>query len=711
MTLRSKHIIVASAIGAAASALAGCSQTEADAEATGSVRLLTRLNASVESVSVGSRSAADDVADHTKVWISGAAGLVRRYESLAEVPAAITLRADNYVAEVWAGDSVPASFTARYFTGSAPFTVTAGATTSVTVECPLAQVAASVEYAPEVDEVLTGYSLTVGHSGGSLTFQGRDDRRGYFMLAGADRTLHYELTGVKHDGTALSQKGEIRGVRRATDYHFRVERSSGTLDDGAAFFTVTVDTTTVDERTDVEVVLPPHIAGHDFDLAYPVQSEKGKFADVTLDIAAVGHLASLVLECPEAASILGGSGVDLLQGSNAATLAAKGISSSRAYNSRTDITSMCVTFTGSMINSLGDGEHTILITATDSGDRSTTAALTLTTIDAPVMAAEVPAASVWATKATLTGTVLQAAKATAPGFRYRAKGGEWKAVSARLSGSAFTAELSGLTPGTTYEVVATATDFISAVVRTFTTEEALTLPNGDFETWNTSQKAYLLAADDASRFWDTGNHGSATLNTNVTTPNSDLKHSGRYSARLASQFVGIMGIGKFAAGNAFVGQYLATDGTDGILGFGRPFTSRPTALKGYLRYEPAAVTYSTVNELPKGEQDRGCIYVAILADGAMESYGGSEFPFIIKTKSSEQRLFDRNDPRVIGFGELVLTRATDGSGLTAFTLPITYTDTTRKASHLVLVCTASYYGDYFTGGPSVMYIDDFSFSY
>ena len=71
-------------------------------------------------------------------------------------------------------------------------------------------------------------------------------------------------------------------------------------------------------------------------------------------------------------------------------------------------------------------------------------------------------------------------------------------------------------------------------------------------------------------FWDSGNHGSATLKENVTTPDGSVKHGGNYSAKLESKFVAFWGIGKFAAGNLFIGDYLKTDGTDGILGIGRP---------------------------------------------------------------------------------------------------------------------------------------------
>lgn len=61
---------------------------------------------------------------------------------------------------------------------------------------------------------------------------------------------------------------------------------------------------------------------------------------------------------------------------------------------------------------------------------------------------------------------------------------------------------------------------------------------------------------------------------------------------MRSQFVGVGIFGKFAAGNVFAGEYLETQGTDGILGWGREWTSRPVALKGYARYERGSQKYN-----------------------------------------------------------------------------------------------------------------------
>ena len=164
-------------------------------------------------------------------------------------------------------------------------------------------------------------------------------------------------------------------------------------------------------------------------------------------------------------------------------------------------------------------------------------------------------------------------------------------------------------------------------------------------------------------FWDSGNHGSATMNKNVTTPDETYKHSGKYSVKLQSQFVGIMGIGKFAAGNLFTGQFIGRDGTNGILDFGRTFTSRPSKLRGYIKYTPGTVDYSETDALTNGATDIGIVYIAL-------------------------------------------------GGLLEFEIPLDYRSLTRIPSYIVIVASASKYGDYFTGSTgSTMWLDDLELIY
>ena len=205
-------------------------------------------------------------------------------------------------------------------------------------------------------------------------------------------------------------------------------------------------------------------------------------------------------------------------------------------------------------------------------------------------------------------------------------------------------------------------------------------------------------------FWDSGNHGSASMSTNITTPDETYTHSGQYSAKLQSQFVGLGGIiGKFAAGNLFIGQYVGTDGTNGILDFGRTFTSRPAKLKGYIKYTPGTVNYSETDALPNGATDIGSIYIAL---------GDWDAPVRITTK--DKNLFNKDDEKIIAYGEWDITSTVQGTdgGLMEFEIPLDYRSLDRIPTYIVVVASASKYGDYFTGsGSSTMWIDDLELVY
>lgn len=291
------------------------------------------------------------------------------------------------------------------------------------------------------------------------------------------------------------------------------------------------------------------------------------------------------------------------------------------------------------------------------------------------------------------------------GFELKESGTDiWTRVNptfVQTDGGTFSARVTGLKSKTAYECRAYSGETYSNVV-SFTTEEEFSLPNAGFENWQKKDKIWLVYGTGESMFWDTGNHGSATMNKNVTNYIETDVHGGSKSIELKSQFVGLGGVvGKFAAGNLFAGQYLKTDGTDGILSFGRPFTSRPTALKGYYKYISVPINYTSLGNVPEGVPDEGIIYIAI---------GDWDKPVEIRTKASERKLFDINDPHIIAYGELV--QKTDITSWTEFTIPLVYRAIDRKPTYLVIVASASRYGDYFTGGDgSTLTLDDFSLIY
>ena len=73
-------------------------------------------------------------------------------------------------------------------------------------------------------------------------------------------------------------------------------------------------------------------------------------------------------------------------------------------------------------------------------------------------------------------------------------------------------------------------------------------------------------------------------------------------------------------------------------------------------------------------------------------------------------MFDKNDPHVIAYAEI--SSGESVPEYTPFTLELEYRDTSRIPSYIIVVASASKYGDYFTGGDgSVLFIDDFSLEY
>ncbi|MCD8079952.1 MAG: PCMD domain-containing protein [Bacteroides sp.] len=280
-----------------------------------------------------------------------------------------------------------------------------------------------------------------------------------------------------------------------------------------------------------------------------------------------------------------------------------------------------------------------------------------------------------------------------------------------INGTSFLAQLTGLSPVTTYEYQVAEGESAYAIY-TFTTEGAQ-LPNNSFERWSGSTPLLVHAADE-DRFWDTGNEGAATLGGNVTVYDETLFASGNRSIKMQSQFVGVGIFGKFAAGNVFAGKYLKTDGTDGILGFGREFSDRPVKMRGYIKYNSGIVDYASnteYHELIKGDPDQGSVYIAV-GDWAGENYNGETWPYIIKTKSSERQLFDADVEGTIAYGEKTLYESTPGEGMIPFEIELDYRTWDRKPTAIVIVASASKYGDYFTGSSeSCMWLDDLELVY
>ena len=296
----------------------------------------------------------------------------------------------------------------------------------------------------------------------------------------------------------------------------------------------------------------------------------------------------------------------------------------------------------------------------------------------------------------------------------------WIDAETKEENGVYTALITDLTPGTEYESrLVNGAGVVIQEAQSFSTvgedeEEQPTLYNGDFEFWSQSGETIYpdiqANAGNTTSFWNTSNPGTTqgigaiggALNptTSITSP---VQH-GTYAAQLKSAYKIIA----FAAASLYTGNFQGLSGMSANMEFGKPFTGRPTSLHGYYKYTPTVINH--VDRVPEGvtitsgeTMDQCAIFIA-LATKTFTFNNGDESSFIDYA----------NDNNIIAYGELPSGAATSGDGYTEFNIPLTYKKDCidKKPTHIIVVCSASKYGDYMTGGEgSTLLVDNFSLVY
>ena len=298
------------------------------------------------------------------------------------------------------------------------------------------------------------------------------------------------------------------------------------------------------------------------------------------------------------------------------------------------------------------------------------------------------------------------------GFEYRkADDTEWTAVPSsdiEMDGTDFSTVLTDLTPETKYVCRAKVGDIEGGEVE-FTTLGEVEIPNMGFENWSQEGKVICPWAEGEETFWDTGNKGSTTVseNDNITMGVNEPRpgSSGSTAAKLESKAI----VGVMAAGNLFIGKYKETQGMNGLLGFGRTFQTFPTKLTGYYKYTQATIDKTSKGyEHLQGQPDTGIIWVALVS-GNPDSYG----TYVeVKTDNvnNNGKYFDKDADNVLAYGEMNINETV--SEYKKFEIELEYRRTDVVPSGILIVCSASKLGDYFTGGVgSTLWVDDFALEY
>lgn len=287
------------------------------------------------------------------------------------------------------------------------------------------------------------------------------------------------------------------------------------------------------------------------------------------------------------------------------------------------------------------------------------------------------------------------------GFEYRITGSEaWTKLpesQVTHNGGAFTGCIMHLSPETSYEVRAYSDDNYGSIL-SFTTGKELQVPNSDFENWWLDKRVWCPWAEDGEPYWGTGNQGAATVGQSNTVPTDDTPTGTGRAAKLETKWIVV----KLAAGNIFTGTYIRTDGTNGVLSFGRPFTERPVRVQGMYKYTGAIIDRAS-NEFKNliGQPDTCSVWAALI---------DSDEPYEIRTNPNNRRLFDPDGHEVIAYGQLL--NAETITSYVPFDFELKYKSTSRVPKYLIICASASKYGDYFTGGAgATMYIDDIKLVY
>ena len=297
----------------------------------------------------------------------------------------------------------------------------------------------------------------------------------------------------------------------------------------------------------------------------------------------------------------------------------------------------------------------------------------------------------------------------------------WIDVKTTEKDGIYTAFISGLTADTEYEYRLVNVDGVEIQgAKSIKTAEAPTggeatqeqLQNAGFENWYKSGSVWYAATETdyngGNYMWDSSNPGSGNFGVNPTTQSTDVKYGGNSAAKLETQYAFI----KLAAASLYYGRFNGLVGINGAkIDFGQPFTSRPIAFKGWYQYKPVAIDYvggnQPANTVSKGDMDLCSIFI-ILSKGTYQVDNTKT-----ETLLTAQNIW--NNDQFIAYGELPVDQCVNTNGeWKEFNIPLQYKESQfgEQPTHLIIVCSSSKYGDYFTGGKgSTLYVDDFSLVY
>lgn len=369
-------------------------------EEPGGVRLHTVIS------NVTTRAISNDYAQQLRknrmVYISRTngenPGLVYKHRGLDDIENVIVLKPGNYAAEAWAGDSVAASLSSKFFRGYQLFEVSSGAVTHVSINCPIKNTLVVIEKVSllegKISELMEDdFTITVSNKHDNVVFNKENlQETGYFMLSDADynsETQHYELS-YKLEGTRKVGKKHFTisgiipdvksGYRYSIKFGFDENYKDPDLEPTGASSPITIEIDEKEASSEETSVYPsePTITWvtEGTQDALDFRSETEIPEELALMVCAVGegfNSINMTGSSPNAFSIafLTDDGM-----ANAKTIGIDFVASS--YTESTNTSTSFILFKKSFFQKLTAGNTSIIITAQDKSGKETKKEITIT---------------------------------------------------------------------------------------------------------------------------------------------------------------------------------------------------------------------------------------------------------------------------------------------------------------------------------------------
>ena len=601
--------------------------------------------------------------------------------------------------------------------------VTAGKTTSVSVECSLSCVKVTTEFTKPVKEKFESITARISDSSSSyLDYSMGETRAGYFQPG----YLLVDLTLTNKEGLEFKMSKLIENTEERDYYHLIFDLIDSGDNNSGVDFDISIETNpTNDEEHTVTVPLPDTGYGQEPPIIKFIDKEDKEIPNNVIS-KNEGSTDELIVKADISSTNIGLKSVtmianspieglslswDLLNENHYNTLLENGIAIQKPEIATSSLIVDFTTFATEKITEAGTHEFTF--TVLDNMGHESIEKLTIK-VNPPAETLKVDA---WANFAKLKGRVTGVNPSGNYAFQYRIKDTDsWNQVPGSVTilendetdGTNVTQVLTGLSDGTAYEY-RLINDGNPVNTVTFETEEAIALYNGSLDNWYKKDDKTWYPNENGVSFWDSSNPGTTTglgavVNINPTTGNSDIVHTiGGKSAELKSTYKV-----KFAAASLYSGRFNSLVNTKGAkIDFGQPFTSRPRALHGFFQYAPVAINHvgdnQPANTVTNGNMDICSIYIAL-----------SKKIYTVDNTNTSTFIDFSNDENIIAYGELPLSECVNTNGQwKEFTIPLEYKTMEKPDDmYIIIVASSSKYGDYFTGGDgSIMYLDDLELVY